>query len=142
MYADIIIDISHEQLDKTFQYAIPPELEGILEIGSVVRVPFGKGNRQLTGYVISMTQEPSYDVNRIKFIEGIADKRVNAATDMIKLAFWLKTHYGCTMNQALKTVIPVKDKINQKIKRAVCLNIDEDKTRELLLINKKKAKGL
>ena len=52
MYADIIIDISHEQLDKTFQYAIPPELEGILEIGSVVRVPFGKGNGQLTGYVI------------------------------------------------------------------------------------------
>ena len=141
MYADIIIDISHEQLDKTFQYAIPPELEGILEIGSVVRVPFGKGNRQLTGYVISMTQEPSYDVNRIKFIEGIADKRVNAATDMIKLAFWLKTHYGCTMNQALKTVIPVKDKINQKVKRAVCLNIDEDKARELLLIYKKKAKA-
>ena len=57
MYADIIIDISHEQLDKTFQYAIPPELEGILEIGSVVRDPFGKGNRQLTGYVISMKQQ-------------------------------------------------------------------------------------
>lgn len=45
------------------------------------------------------------------------------------------------MNQALKTVIPVKDKINQKVKRAVCLNIDEDKARELLLIYKKKAKA-
>ena len=40
MYADIIIDISHEQLDKTFQYAIPEELDGTVEIGSVVRVPF------------------------------------------------------------------------------------------------------
>ena len=48
MYADIIIDISHEQLDKTFQYAIPEELDGTVEIGSVVRVPFGKGNRMIT----------------------------------------------------------------------------------------------
>ena len=55
MYADIIIDISHEQLDKTFQYAIPEELDGTVEIGSVVRVPFGKGNRMITGYVVAMS---------------------------------------------------------------------------------------
>ena len=141
MYADIIIDISHEQLDKTFQYAIPEELDGTVEIGSVVRVPFGKGNRMITGYVVAMSATPSYDVNKIKYIDSIASNRVNAATDMIKLALWLKTHYGCTMNQALKTVIPVKDKINHKVKRAICLNITEDKADELLAVYKKKAKA-
>ena len=141
MYADIIIDISHEQLDKTFQYAIPEELDGTVEIGSVVRVPFGKGNRMITGYVVAMSATPSYDVNKIKYIDSIASNRVNAATDMIKLALWLKTHYGCTMNQALKTVIPVKDKINHKVKRAICLNITEDKADELLTVYKKKAKA-
>ena len=141
MYADIIIDISHEQLDKTFQYAIPEELDGTVEIGSVVRVPFGKGNRMITGYVVAMSATPSYDVNKIKYIDSIASNRVNAATDMIKLALWLKTHYGCTMNQALKTVIPVKDKINHKVKRAICLNITGDKADELLTVYKKKAKA-
>ncbi len=141
MYADIIIDISHEQLDKTFQYAIPSALIDEVEIGSVVRVPFGRGNRMITGYVIKITNEPSYDVNKIKYIDGVVKNRVNAATDMIKLALWLKTHYGCTMNQALKTVIPVKDKINQKVKKAICLNVDESKAEELLLIYNKRAKA-
>ena len=141
MYADIIIDISHEQLDKTFQYAIPEGLDGTVEIGSVVRVPFGKGNRMITGYVVAMSATPSYDVNKIKYIDSIASNRVNAATDMIKLALWLKTHYGCTMNQALKTVIPVKDKINHKVKRVICLNITEDKADEFLAVYKKKAKA-
>lgn len=40
MYADIIIDITHEKLDKVFQYSIPSELEGILEVGTEVIVPF------------------------------------------------------------------------------------------------------
>lgn len=39
MYADIIIDITHEKLDKVFQYRIPSELEGILEVGTEVIVP-------------------------------------------------------------------------------------------------------
>ena len=40
-YADIIIDISHEKLDKTFQYRIPESLEGRIFVGTPVRVPFG-----------------------------------------------------------------------------------------------------
>ena len=54
MYADIIVDISQEQLDKTFQYRIPPELENEVQIGVMVQIPFGRGNRLLTGYVIGI----------------------------------------------------------------------------------------
>ena len=43
-FADIIIDISHEKLDKTFQYIIPDELRDKVKTGSCVSVPFGKGN--------------------------------------------------------------------------------------------------
>ena len=45
MYADIIIDITHEKLDKVFQYRVPEELEGDLRTGAGVIVPFGRGNR-------------------------------------------------------------------------------------------------
>ena len=43
MYADIIIDITHEKLDKVFQYRVPEELEGDLRTGAGVIVPFGRG---------------------------------------------------------------------------------------------------
>ena len=48
-YADIIIDISHEKLDKTFQYRIPPELEAQVTVGTQVWIPFGNGNRKIRG---------------------------------------------------------------------------------------------
>ena len=54
MYADIIIDITHEKLDKVFQYRHPfTELEGMLEVGTEVVVPFGRGNKETHGYVIA-----------------------------------------------------------------------------------------
>ena len=43
---------------------------------------------------------------------------------MLMLAAWLKHNYGCTMNQAIKTVIPVKDKVKQKEIHSVNLIID------------------
>ena len=45
MYADVIVDITHEKLDKVFQYRIPDTLKDRLCIGSEVIVPFGKGDR-------------------------------------------------------------------------------------------------
>ena len=51
-YADIIIDISHEAIDRPFQYRIPDELQEKIQIGSMVKIPFGRGNHLRTGYVI------------------------------------------------------------------------------------------
>ena len=51
MFADVIIDIQNEKLDRIFQYRIPQEIEDRLEAGMEVIVPFGKGNRQIKGYV-------------------------------------------------------------------------------------------
>ena len=64
MYADIIIDISHEKLDKVFQYRIPEELLPRLTIGMQVQVPFGSGNALRTGYVVDITDQTDYDVDK------------------------------------------------------------------------------
>lgn len=66
MFADIIIDITHEKLDKVFQYRIPPELEGVLQVGMEVIVPFGKGNKETHGYVIGFSEKTDYDLAKIK----------------------------------------------------------------------------
>ena len=51
-YADIIVTISHEKVDRPFQYRIPETLLGKITIGMCVIVPFGAGNKELAGYVI------------------------------------------------------------------------------------------
>lgn len=112
-YADIIIDISHEAIDKSFQYKIPEALEDSIEIGMQVVVPFGNGNRTRKGYVINITEQPDFDVDRMKEIQGISDKGLLIEGKLIKLAAWMKANYGSTMINALKTVMPVKEKIRK-----------------------------
>ena len=142
MYADVIIDISHEQLDKTFQYAVPDELVDVIELGMSVDIPFGAGNRQITGYVVGLGDKAAYPVEKIKYITGITEGKVTAVSRMLKLAAWLKHNYGCTMNQAIKTVIPVKDKVKQKEKRSVNLIIDTAQAQKYLdAFAKKNAKA-
>ena len=54
MFADIIVDIKHEKLDRIFQYRIPEWLKEELNVGMEVVIPFGKGNRQTKGYVVGI----------------------------------------------------------------------------------------
>lgn len=123
LYANIIIDISHEKLDRPFQYRVPENMKNALKIGMQVLVPFGNGSRMLRGYVIELTKEAEYDVQKIKEIASICEDSVAIETQLIALAFWMKKNYGGTMNQALKTVIPIKQKAAAKEKRRVCLTL-------------------
>lgn len=107
-FANIIVDISQEKLDKTFQYRIPKRLEEQIAVGMQVRIPFGK--RQMTGYVVELTDEAEYDVEKLKDITGIVSESIPIESQLIALAGWMRQNYGGTMNHALKTVLPVKEK--------------------------------
>ena len=89
-YADIIIDISHEKLDKTFQYRIPPELEAQVTVGTQVWIPFGNGNRKIRGYVVELSDHPKVDAAKIKEIAGLPKDSVTIETQLIALAAWMK----------------------------------------------------
>lgn len=119
-FADIIVDISIDKLDKTFQYILPDELLDVVEIGSQVNVPFGR--RRITGYVVNITDEASFDVERMKRIDSVVSRSVPIDSRMIKLAYWMKHNYGSTINQALKTVIPVKEEIREKKESVLALS--------------------
>lgn len=122
MYANVIIDISHEKVDKTFQYRIPGHLEETVHAGVQVLIPFGMGNHQRKGYVVEVTDKAEFDPDRMKDIVGIVEGSVTAESQLIQLAWWMKERYGSTMNQALKTVLPVKQKVKQKENRCLrCL---------------------
>ena len=113
-YADIIIDISHEGVDRPFQYIIPEELETEVGVGSKVTVPFGQGNRRRTGYVVRITEEPSWDVDKLKYVTGVEEGYIAVESKLIRLAAWMRREYGSTMIAALKTVMPVKKKVRER----------------------------
>lgn len=118
-YADVIIDISHEKIDRPFQYRIPEELRGQIYPGVKVCVPFGRGNSLQDGYVLEVSGETEYPEEKLKEILSVNEKGMTAGSRQIQIAAWMKRQYGSTMITALKTVLPVKQKMKQPIRKKV-----------------------
>lgn len=126
-YANVIIDISHEKVDRPFQYRIPDSLKEKLAVGMCVQIPFGTGNRKRKGYVIEITGKNEYPEEKIKEIDGIITDNLPAEADAIRLAAWMRQTYGSTMIAALKTVLPVKHTVKavEKKKLRCILSAEE-----------------
>lgn len=126
-YADVIIDIAHEKVDKVFQYRIPTELAEAVCPGVRVHVPFGRGNQEKVGYVVDISEETDYPVEKIKAVIAVDEKGMSAEGRQIRIAYWLKSQYGSTTIAALKTVLPVRQKLKPLEKKSVlrCLSAEE-----------------
>ena len=131
-FADIIVDISTEALDRTFQYKVPEEMQGKIRPGVVVEVPFGKGNRPTKAYVIEVTKKPAFDPDRQKYISRILTDGLGEEERLVSLAAMIREHYGSTMAQALRTVIPVRRKVRNKEKLILTLKVDRQEGEGLL----------
>lgn len=127
-YANIIIDISHEKVDRPFQYKIPEEMQGKLEEGMCVQIPFGQGSRLRQGYVVEVTNQPQFPDEKQKFVAAIVTEGVSAKADAVKLAAWMKETYGSTMIAALKTVLPVRQTMKQKEKKKIIRLLTKEET--------------
>lgn len=69
--------------------------------------------------MVEITDRPDYDKDKIKEIIGVTEKSITADARLIELAWWMKEQYGSTMNQALKTVLPVKKRVKARNKKIV-----------------------
>ena len=132
MYANIIIDISHEKLDRTFQYRIPEKLLDQIHPGTPVEIPFGRSNRKIRGYVVEVTEEPEFAPERIKPVSHVIREGIPIEGQLIALAAWMRENFGGTMNQALKTVLPVKQKTTEKEQRLIWLKPNPTTAKSLL----------
>lgn len=132
-YADVIIDISHERLDKTYQYAVPERLHSAAVIGAPVSVPFGRGSRIISGYIVDLSGEPKIDKELIKEIIDIRQDATVIESHLISLAYFIKENFGGTMNEALKTVIPVKKSVKAREERVLTLAVDTEEANRLII---------
>ena len=131
-FANICVDISHEKVDRPFQYKIPPHLQDALEPGMQVLIPFGKGNKTIRGFILELTDSSEYPEERCKEILDVAGTGIPAEGRMIALAAWMKKNYGSTLISSLKTVLPVKDKVRQVEQKDILLAAASDGYQEAL----------
>ena len=110
MYAEVIVDISHEAIDKSFSYRIPEDM--LLHVGDPVLVPFGRGKKK--AYVLSIQERVCFPEEKIKDIDSVLDKEFSVEEELLSLAVWMSREYGTGLNQCLKTVIPVKKKVKKR----------------------------
>lgn len=100
-YVEIIVDLTAKKTDRVFHYAVPPELEDVLKIGSRVLVPFRE--RRLAGYVVGFGS-PESQVN-IREIAGVLDEEPVFTPQLLELARWMSESYLCSTAEALQRII-------------------------------------
>ncbi len=120
MYARVIVDIVHADVDKVFEYAVP---EGMAAApGFRVRVPFGKGSALKEGCVLSLSETCEYDKSLIKPIHSVISDFAALTSGQIKLAYMVKRYYHTTLANALRLMFPaemrggrVKDRFEREL---------------------------
>jgi primosomal protein N' (replication factor Y) len=99
MIARVSLEIA---LRKEFDYSIPPELAGQLDVGSRVQVPFGA--RKILGVVTAVAEESGHA--NLKPILKIIGAQTLVTAKVLKLARWIGEYYCCAPETALKSVLP------------------------------------
>lgn len=100
-YAEIIVDLAVRRTDQVFHYAIPQKFIDLVQIGSMVLVPFRE--RQLAGYVVGFGV-PEQQVN-IKEITGVLGDGPVINPELLDLARWMAKSYLCSTAEALQRII-------------------------------------
>jgi primosomal protein N' (replication factor Y) len=99
MIARVTLEIA---LRKEFDYLVPPELSGQVDVGSRVQVPFGP--RKVLGVVTGMAEESSFP--HLKPIIKVIGAQTLITPKILRLARWIGEYYCCAPETALKSVLP------------------------------------
>jgi len=97
--AKVVVDLA---LDREFDYRIPPQLAGVVQIGSRVAVPFGRTTAQ--GYVVGMADHSEYE--RLKDIAEVVSKRPLLTDKILELTRWMGKYYCCPVELCVKCALP------------------------------------
>lgn len=108
--AEVVVDIRTRDLDKTFDYAVPAELQSSLVVGMRVYVSFGR--QFLLGFVVGIKDVTELSP-RIKPILSVLDETPVLTSEHIQLMEWMQRRYLCTRVEALSVMMPNAFKIHK-----------------------------
>ncbi len=92
------------QIDKEYDYIIPSEMKGKIEVGSVVIVPFGGGNRNVSAIVSSLKESSSFKT--LKPVIGLPPGNISIGSELYGICSFMKERCFCSIGEATKTVLP------------------------------------
>ncbi len=121
MITKVLVDIKSKNVDKTYDYIIPPEFENILEVGARVIVPFG--NRKIMGFCLEITDTSEFK-KELKPISSVIDIESYLSLELITLAKTIREETSTLLIIILQTMLPAALKVVYKPKVKV---IDKDK---------------
>ncbi|NCO65231.1 MAG: primosomal protein N' [Candidatus Aquicultor secundus] len=99
---EVIVDLPVREVDRIFDYLVPPVLASKISVGSVVLIPFGR-TRQI-GYVVGFTD--TSEAKKLVSIEAVLNERPVFDERMVDVCRWIAKHYLSTLGEALKLAIP------------------------------------
>lgn len=103
-YAQIIVDLSAEAVDRVFSYAVPEGMD--LRPGQLVAVPFGP--RTLEGFVVGLSDTCALPPEKVRSVLRIVDAVPVIQPDLLALADWMHARYLCNLVDALRLMIPAE----------------------------------
>ena len=90
--------------DKLYTYAVMPDQQDTVRLGSMVLVPFGRGSRARMGVVLACDAES--ESAKLKFLFDVAPASACLTPELLRLVHFLKERTFCTYYEAVKAVIP------------------------------------
>lgn len=140
-FAEIIVDINHQAVNRKFTYKIPENLD--IKLGLRVKVPFGRGNKLVEGFVIGLTNSINFDEKKAKFINSIIDNIPVLDEKTIKLAKWMEEEYDSNYSSVISCIMPSgikgRDNLIQKEKWVKLID-DIEKVDEYISENEDKTR--
>ncbi len=103
--AQAAVNDANIHFDRLYSYCVPPRLAGRLWPGSMVLVPFGRGNKPRMAVVLDV-QEIEDAPDKLKTLLDAAPEEARLTPDLMELVRFLKERTFCTWFEAVKAVIP------------------------------------
>ncbi|MBQ8264959.1 MAG: primosomal protein N' [Oscillospiraceae bacterium] len=136
-YAKIAVSELTYWLDRPYDYLIPSEHRETLRPGMRVYVPFSRGNRRAEGIVLSVSNSADYESP--KAIISVLDEQPVLTDAQLKLAFWMRERFFCTVYEAVRAILPAglwfsgdgKRKASDKMVEHVRLAVSAEEAYEL-----------
>ena len=126
MIAEVIINRTAKKLNRTFDYHVPNNLEGLIFVGSKILVPFGKGGKLEEAFVVGLKEKTNYP-NEIKEIASLEEQ---LRDEQIDLARWMAKRYFCNISDCIKLMLTPGTRTKNKEKRT------QDKTIHCVYLKK------
>ena len=130
-YAQVIVNIPAAEVDKVYDYLVPPDRENEYKIGHVIQVPFG--SRRVIGFIIGFSENTDVSSEKIKQLDKKILKDRVFDKKMLDLFKWMAYNYNSYLSQVIKTALPagiIQGRVSVKKKKFICLNESEDIVRK------------